>query len=479
MLKYGNKEFRNLEEQVLKNKEDIARHYNMDRVLADFGIRVIGQVATDAELPDPATFEGAYGDAYAVGSEPPYSFYIWTRADVNAGYPEDYWFDIGDLAIVGPQGPQGIQGIKGDKGDRGIGWIFFTGINDETPPAESAENGTLALNLTTGTVFVRQNGTWSRSTSLKGPQGAQGTPGPRGARGAQGPQGEQGPRGDVGGIVAIKGIVSSPEQLQTPAALQNLTAAFLVGTAQPYDLYVQVGETPETAMWLNTGPMNAATLVYVNGVAQNTWDANTKVTSYDGLSDADYLYGRGIYNRNDRTFVLDTLPTASTVVRRDAEGQIKASSPVDSSDVVTLGYFNTETPKISKPVYAHKISIKPKSGELTVSGETMTNFYFQTTVYNNTSTPLTFDEVYYGTGNYGNLINAQAWTGEFNRASYTSGNKLCKVMGWRRGAASSGYNLQLVCYRWSAPDVPFTISYKPESLELTDTVFNYDTVSTT
>ena len=102
MLHINGKELRNLEEQVLKNKEDIAAHYNIDRVLANFGIRVIGQVASAEELPDPATFTGEYGDAYAVGAAEPYNFYIWTRADVNSGHPTDYWFDVGRLAIVGP-----------------------------------------------------------------------------------------------------------------------------------------------------------------------------------------------------------------------------------------------------------------------------------------------------------------------------------------------------------------------------------------
>lgn len=93
---------RNLEEQVQKNKEDIAAHYNVDRVLADFGIKVVGQVSSEADLPDPSTYTGDYGDAYAVGEQEPYTFYIWTRADVDAGHPDDYWFNIGQLAIVGP-----------------------------------------------------------------------------------------------------------------------------------------------------------------------------------------------------------------------------------------------------------------------------------------------------------------------------------------------------------------------------------------
>lgn len=114
MINYNGVELRNLEEQVQKNKEDIAAHYNMDRVLADFGIRIIGRVSTPEELPDPATFAGDYGDAYAVGDpnnmdivENPFVFYIWTRPDPDAGYPNAYWFNMGELSIVGPQGVPG------------------------------------------------------------------------------------------------------------------------------------------------------------------------------------------------------------------------------------------------------------------------------------------------------------------------------------------------------------------------------------
>ena len=44
------KVFRNLEEQVRKNKEDIARHYAIDRSLANFGIKIVGTVATEPEI---------------------------------------------------------------------------------------------------------------------------------------------------------------------------------------------------------------------------------------------------------------------------------------------------------------------------------------------------------------------------------------------------------------------------------------------
>ena len=166
----------NLQEQVQKNKEDIANHYNIDRVLANFGIKVIGQVSTEAQLPLP--FNGDYGDAYAVGTSEPYDFYIWTRADANSGHPEDYWFNVGGLTIVGPQGPQGEQGPQGPQGVPG----------PQGP------------------------------TGVQGPQGPQGPQGIQGLTGPQGPQGPKGDTGDVGGFININGILANANQLPTPAS---------------------------------------------------------------------------------------------------------------------------------------------------------------------------------------------------------------------------------------------------------------------
>ena len=123
MISIDNVEYRNLEEQVRKNKEDIAAHYNMDRVLADFGIHVLGRVDSYEELLKVPTENLVYGDAYAVGElvdsgvQTPFVFYIWSRPDLNAGQEEPYWFDIGELAIVGPQGPIGERGPQGERGE--------------------------------------------------------------------------------------------------------------------------------------------------------------------------------------------------------------------------------------------------------------------------------------------------------------------------------------------------------------------------
>ena len=153
MLKFGNKEFRNLQEQVEANMQNIAMLMEGTVVLDEFGIKVVGEVAAIADLPTVAEYKEAhedweYGDAYAVGTEAPYELYILTRA--NDTHDDDYWFEIGEFPMpgpVGPRGPVGPQGPQGQTGEQGI-------------------------------------------------QGVQGPQGEQGPEGVQGIQGETGPQGD-------------------------------------------------------------------------------------------------------------------------------------------------------------------------------------------------------------------------------------------------------------------------------------------
>ena len=239
---------RNLEAQVQKNKEDIANHYNIDRVLADFGIRVIGQVDDVRDLPE--AFEGPFGDAYAVGVEPPYSFYIWTRADIDAGHPADYWFDVGRLAIVGPQGPQGPEGPKGETGERGSEWD----VADTLTTTAHKKNGDMLLTTgsnNNGNIYYLYNGVWRPHGNIRGPQGIQGPVGPQGEQGPIGPKGERGARGLPSFIYQVVGTVANTEQLPAPdLAVVSVNDAYLVGEPGHYLLYVAIDE-----QWHNLGPI--------------------------------------------------------------------------------------------------------------------------------------------------------------------------------------------------------------------------------
>ena len=67
------------------------------------GVRVVGVAPTGADIPE-GTYE--YGDAYEVGTEPPYDLYIYTRPD-GVVHTEGYWFNTGKFPMPGPQGPKG------------------------------------------------------------------------------------------------------------------------------------------------------------------------------------------------------------------------------------------------------------------------------------------------------------------------------------------------------------------------------------
>lgn len=139
MIIFNNTILANLQEQVKLNMDNIKAIADGALTLGEFGIRVIGQSANVAGLPDPAYYPGtkenpptqeevekAYGDAFAIGAQEPYTFYIFTRAFDNSLNPQ--WMNVGPFPAPGPKGdtgatgatgPQGPKGDKGDKGDRG------------------------------------------------------------------------------------------------------------------------------------------------------------------------------------------------------------------------------------------------------------------------------------------------------------------------------------------------------------------------
>ena len=254
MITIDNVQYRNLEEQVKKNMDDIKYMLEEEGVLNEFGIKVVGQITSDNQLPDPATYTGEYGDAYAVGTAVPYTLYIYTRA--NGSHPNAYWFNIGQFPLPGPTGPAGPQGPKGDTGTRGNTWTSGTGNPTST-------SGYIAndkyLNTTNGTVFNFDGSTWQNVGNIRGPQGIQGPKGEKGDTGEQGPQGIQGPIGLTGpegpeGPMGPKGETGStgPKGDTGPQGVQGIQGPVgPQGSTGPQGVSVQnvtvsyVGEAPE------------------------------------------------------------------------------------------------------------------------------------------------------------------------------------------------------------------------------------------
>ena len=143
---YDNKIYRNLQQQVKENMENIAELQEMKLV----GLDVKGIVADYASLPSSA----AQGNIYAVGTSAPYELYVYNNSS---------WVDFGQFPKAGPKGDQGPQGEPGRQGPRGL----------------TGEPGP------------------------RGYTGAPGTPGNPGPQGEKGPKGDKGDKGDPGEPASI------------------------------------------------------------------------------------------------------------------------------------------------------------------------------------------------------------------------------------------------------------------------------------
>lgn len=344
MFIHNDIEYRNLVEQVQKNKEDIANHYAIDRTLANFGIEIVGQVETADQLPDAETYAGAYGDAYAVGTEGNYIYWIFTRPDPDSGHPTNYWLDVGALNIVGPQGPQGERGPQGTTGRAAK---IYTGTSLTITPSASVE-GDVFINTGSGDLYqcekIQSTGgyTWRLKSNIKGPQGIQGPVGQTGSQGPVGPAGPKGDTGDVGGFINIAGILGNTSQLPTPSSLNNLTVAYLVGTESPYNLYIQVGSTSDTAQWQNMGPLNVATYVTVNGLYQNTWSADTKLDKVTTTDKQKRAYVINSDGSQDLMKIVSSGTTANSLVRRNEKGEITTAPPTTPYSAANKGYVDSK-----------------------------------------------------------------------------------------------------------------------------------------
>ena len=220
---YDNKIYRNLQQQVKENMENIAELQEMKLV----GLDVKGIVQDYSSLPSSAT----QGNIYAVGTSSPYELYVYNNSS---------WVDFGQFPKAGPKGDQGPQGEPGRQGPRGLtgepGPRGYTGApgtpGAQGPKGESGPKGDKGDPGDTGPAGERGPQGLQGEQGPIGPQGIQGPEGPQGPIGPEGPIGPQGPKGDIGEPASIKvngqqydrdasGLITLPNYPTTTNELTN------------------------------------------------------------------------------------------------------------------------------------------------------------------------------------------------------------------------------------------------------------------
>ena len=260
---YDNKTYRNLQQQVKENMENIAELQDLKLV----GMSVAGIVEDATKLPETAQ----QGQVYAVGSAKPFELYV---------YDNSAWVDFGQFPKEGPQGEQGPQGEPGRQGPRGLtgepgprGYNGAPGPQGAQGPAgpkgepgpqgpkgdqgPKGQDGTVAFDELTPEQVAMLKGP-KGDTGEQGPEGPQGIQGPKGDQGDVGPQGPAGPRGATG-----EQGQRGPQGIQGPKGEPGLTTSIEVN-GQIYDVdevgKITLPDYPADVAWGNiTGSIGSQT----------------------------------------------------------------------------------------------------------------------------------------------------------------------------------------------------------------------------
>ena len=364
---------RNLQEQVLKNKQDIEQHYNQTRTLELFDVKVIGVLDEWVE-PEGQTFE--YGDAYFVGTEAPYSLYIFTRAD--SVHPNDYWLEIKDLIVQGPAGKpltfdELTEAQKEQlRGEPGINPKWF--VVDRVMGVSGPKEGDMLLQGSSGDVYQYEGGNFVLKTNIKGKDG-------RGiywvrinANGELLVEYDNGTQTNLGKVVGSPGRDGADGKIITTitniiAVLTeynpNLGNVYDPSTLQPNDAVVMPTPDDEgdysdhiwiivNGHWEDGGPFTGGSSVYAGGVFQQYFNADHKLDA-KGAADLPET-GRGaVYGLTlNGTQKLYKISTAGSFAQSkdkeaipvyDLSGFLYARQPTQSetslTKVATVGYVKS------------------------------------------------------------------------------------------------------------------------------------------
>ena len=264
MLKFGNKEFRSLEEQV----QFLTEALRTGKLIDELGIKVLGVYPNLQTAITAAPGPYYYGDAFEVGTTKPYQLYIYTR--INGSEQVGEWIDFGPFPAPGPKGD------KGDKGDAGT-------------PGRDGERGPIGN---------------------PGPQGIQGLKGDTGATGPIGPQGPKGEKGDIGPAFNVQATLTSSDQLPAPTkALKDIGAAYLIPhttAGETHDhIWVIQGTDESNYMWVDIGPIGVQGPAGPAGQDGLGWNTLTDVNLTLGDTTVQYNTTDGIQINSTSRFTAE------------------------------------------------------------------------------------------------------------------------------------------------------------------------------
>ena len=313
--------YRNLQEQVQKNKEDIAAFEGVEFTLNNFGIKVIGKVDSSSDIPSG---EYEYGDAYLVGTEQPYRMFIYTRN--KEGEETGSFIDIGPLNIVGEQGE---KGDKGDKGDDGYSPVVRIGTG--LPVIESSDKeGYLYIDSNSSKLYTFTNNSWNYACDMLGKKGD---------------RGEQGIQGATGTSLSIVGKLSDPSLLPTNFTTGSIpkNSAYLVTENSALHLYIILGDQDDysTWYWQDVGDFNLGSMLYKNSNYMQTMDITDEYSTLTGALVTDIATSQ-LKNDVDTSIALKVDKTTydSDMLKKATTTQVANLSNV----VTTLSnLLNTET----------------------------------------------------------------------------------------------------------------------------------------
>ena len=157
MIKIGDKEFRNLEEQV---------GFLSTRIqLAMLGLSLVDIVPDESSLPQEAEEK----QVYAVGANPPYTYFVYLSGTYSSlgvfpleGKPGVPGAE-GKQGPIGPQGPQGKQGPQGIAGPAGKG----VGVDKITAIDLAVGEAAVTYDGTNGATIVKQGEVTAGGTTYK------------------------------------------------------------------------------------------------------------------------------------------------------------------------------------------------------------------------------------------------------------------------------------------------------------------------